>query len=100
MYPTHWFRRDKHGRYFPVLPFLAGIAVSPFLFGGYGCGGYDCQNYGPDYGPDYGPHYGPSYGPNFGPNYGPQYGPHGMPGYYPPHGGGPYSHDGNFGEYE
>ncbi|WP_054634941.1 hypothetical protein [Thalassobacillus sp. C254] len=26
-------------RYFPVLPFLAGLAVSPLIFGGYG-GGY------------------------------------------------------------
>lgn len=66
-------------RYFPLLPFVAGLAVSPFLFGGYG------QNYyGPNYGPNYGPQYGPNYGPQFGPSYGPYYGPPiNRPGMYP-----------------
>ncbi|MET3506791.1 penicillin-binding protein [Halalkalibacter oceani] len=65
-------------RFFPVLPFIAGLAVSPFLFGGYGYGRPNVfygPNYGPNYGPSYGPGYGPNYGPGYGPSYGPQYGP-------------------------
>ncbi|BAB06604.1 penicillin-binding protein [Halalkalibacterium halodurans] len=54
-------------RFYPaVLPFLAGLAVGPLLFGGKPYGGY-----GPAYGPSYGPNFGPNYGPNFGPMYGP-----------------------------
>ncbi|MFC5712518.1 penicillin-binding protein [Thalassorhabdus alkalitolerans] len=66
-------------RYFPVLPFLAGLAVSPLIFGGYG-GGYG--GYGPSYGPIYGPHYGPSFGPSYGPQFGPVYGSYGSSPFY------------------
>jgi hypothetical protein len=65
-----YHHHGKNPRYFPVLPFLAGLAVSPFIFGGYGR-----PNYGPNFGPNYGPNYGPGYGPQFGPSYGPQFGP-------------------------
>ncbi|WP_236034902.1 penicillin-binding protein [Alkalihalobacterium elongatum] len=72
-----------HHRQFPVLPFLAGLAVSPFLFGGFGAGGaFGGPQYGPGFGPQYGPQFGPSYGPQFGPGFGPQFGPG------PYHGGG------------
>ncbi|WP_017726907.1 hypothetical protein [Halalkalibacterium ligniniphilum] len=70
-YQQYDWHREFHDneRFSPVLPFLAGLAVSPFLFGGYGGG------YGPSYGPYYGFGYGMQYGPNYGQFYGPQIGP-------------------------
>ncbi|MGO4889335.1 hypothetical protein ACJ2A9_16425 [Anaerobacillus sp. MEB173] len=55
----HGHHHGHHGSGFgPLIPFLTGLAISPFLFGGpgggYGPGGY----YGPQYGPYYDPYYG------------------------------------------
>jgi|GEM_PF-3111732 len=71
-YPVY---TDRNGeRFFPVLPFLAGLAIGPLLFGGFGgCGPYCAPAPGPFYGPNYGPNYGPQFGPNYGPNFGPHY---------------------------
>ena len=94
-YPNHMLSRQDvghhhhshHGRSFPVLPFLAGLAVSPFLFGGFGP---RPPYYGPQYGPSFGPQYGPSFGPQYGPSFGPQYstafGPQYGPGFSSPYG--------------
>ncbi|MCA1029835.1 penicillin-binding protein [Bacillus timonensis] len=73
MYPIRSYKHHHGGGRFPFLPFLAGLAVSPFLFGGKGYYGY-----GPYYGPYYGP--GPYYG---GYPYGGYGYPYGGPGYGP-----------------
>ncbi|MFD2626617.1 penicillin-binding protein [Salibacterium salarium] len=78
-FSPYGYRNELHqapysNRYFPFLPFLAGLAVGPILFQH---GHYD----GPYYGPTYGPHYGPSYGPSHGPSY---YGQSYNMGYGPP----------------
>ncbi|KYG32482.1 hypothetical protein AZF04_06385 [Alkalihalobacillus trypoxylicola] len=83
--------RNNDQRFFPLLPFVAGLAVGPLLFGGGGfgnrppyCAGPYCgPNYGPNFGPNYGPNYGPQYGPGFGPQFGPGYGPQFGPSFGP-----------------
>ncbi|PSL50934.1 hypothetical protein B0H94_102211 [Salsuginibacillus halophilus] len=80
-FPVRGPKGKYEHRYFPFLPFLAGLAVGPILYGGYQSKG-PVQVYSPQYGPQYGPSFGPSYGPHFGPGFGPQYGPQ----FGPPHG--------------
>ncbi|MBM7659566.1 hypothetical protein JOC85_000333 [Bacillus mesophilus] len=67
MYPTYR-APQTHDQRFPFLPFLAGLAVSPLLYG-------PRPFYGPFYGPR--PFYGPFYGAPYGYPYGFPYG-----GYY------------------
>ncbi|MFZ3589466.1 penicillin-binding protein [Bacillus sp. DJP31] len=71
IYPQYRSYEQQHDQRFPFLPFLAGLAVSPFLYGGYGPRPY----YGP-YGyrprPFYRPR--PYYGGYpYGGYYGPKY---------------------------
>lgn len=75
-YKGHKGHGHHHGaNKFPVLPFLAGLAISPLLFGpGWGYGPSYGWNYGSQYGPQFGPQFGPSFGPQFGPSFGPQFG--------------------------
>lgn len=75
----HGYHGGKHhgGKYpggnsFPFIPFLAGLAISPFLFGSGPYGGYGEGSYGPNFGPNYGPQFGPNFGPQYG--YNPYYG--------------------------
>lgn len=60
----------EHDQRFPFLPFLAGLAVGPVLFGGVGRPNVYAPNYGPNLGPQYGPSFGPQYGPSYGPSFG------------------------------
>ncbi|WP_188454558.1 hypothetical protein [Virgibacillus oceani] len=63
---------DQDERVFPVVPFLTGLAVAPFLYGAFypGFGGYYPYPPRPPYYP-YGYGYGPGYGydPNFNKGY-------------------------------
>ncbi|QQK81993.1 hypothetical protein HUG20_13700 [Salicibibacter cibi] len=68
------------------LPFVAGLAIGPWLAGGYGgYGGYGPGGFaGPpqiSYGPQFGPSYGPNYGPILGPGYGGPVGSGSQPGF-------------------
>ncbi|WP_246516371.1 hypothetical protein [Salicibibacter cibarius] len=72
-YPAATHTGDERFGFF--LPFVAGLAIGPWLAGG-GYGGYGPGPGGfagppqVSYGPQFGPSYGPSYGPILGPGYG------------------------------
>ncbi|GAE31220.1 hypothetical protein [Halalkalibacter hemicellulosilyticus] len=69
--PGYYQGQDQR---FPFLPFLAGLAVGPVLFGGFGRPNVYAPSYGPNFGPQFGPNLGPQYGPSYGPNFGPYLG--------------------------
>jgi hypothetical protein len=74
MYPAYR-SQHAHDQRFPFLPFLAGLAVSPFLYGGYGPRPYGPRPYYGGYPYYWGyPYYGgyPYGGYPYG-GYGPKY---------------------------
>ncbi|WP_413379619.1 penicillin-binding protein [Alkalihalobacillus sp. 1P02AB] len=78
--PPLYRHAGQEERFFPLLPFVAGLAIGPLLFNSFGGNTYyPAPNYGPNFGPNYGPQFGPGYGPGFGPQFGPQFGPHFRP---------------------